>query len=371
MDVIRHKIGVMQDNKIPQSRHVCKKRCSSASGWRYREIPGSPHDVCARICPKASRAYEGRMLGAPSGLPRYGGRGAGRNCAHLGAATNAVPALSGTTDEGHAPAVVTTALENLPHPWVVYSDFGFWLSFRREEHGHDYFCRCMLTAAKRFLDWNETRGTFRISSGAPIWEYFASRNSGLSEPFSTQAQMEVSSSFQPGLCHICNGRLPTRRHDGDFMFDRFYGWYVRWKLIEVTGDPFERDPGLRTAARRALSSQLGLKTRGILTREDILFLMVRSIFSDEPVVQRTRPTWLRGLELDILVPFRRFGIEYQGPQHFAPVDFFGGTKGHEATVRRDSGKRRFCRAAGIALEIFSDEDELTERWIRYRLRHYL
>lgn len=42
-------------------------------------------------------------------------------------------------------------------------------------------------------------------------------------------------------------------------------------------------------------------------------------------------------------------IEFDGKQHFEPVDFFGGQKGFEDTVRRDNIKNSYCKVNNIPL----------------------
>lgn len=49
-------------------------------------------------------------------------------------------------------------------------------------------------------------------------------------------------------------------------------------------------------------------------------------------------------------------IEYNGIQHYQPVDWFGGVAGFEGTVKRDEIKRNWCRRSGIRMiEIRYDE----------------
>lgn len=42
-------------------------------------------------------------------------------------------------------------------------------------------------------------------------------------------------------------------------------------------------------------------------------------------------------------------IEYDGEQHFRPVDYFGGQKGYEETIKRDEIKNEFCQNNNILL----------------------
>ena len=57
-------------------------------------------------------------------------------------------------------------------------------------------------------------------------------------------------------------------------------------------------------------------------------------------------------------------IEYQGIQHYTPIDFFGGENSFIELKNRDKIKRNFCKENNITLiEIKYDED------VRERLNH--
>ena len=53
--------------------------------------------------------------------------------------------------------------------------------------------------------------------------------------------------------------------------------------------------------------------------------------------------------IDVYVPDLRLAIEYQGQQHFEPVDLFGGEEGFRATLARDARKRALLTANGVRL----------------------
>lgn len=59
--------------------------------------------------------------------------------------------------------------------------------------------------------------------------------------------------------------------------------------------------------------------------------------------------WLGQQHLDIFVPSLQLAIEYQGQQHYEPIDFFGGEAGFEERRRLDELKRKSCRANNVTL----------------------
>ena len=78
-----------------------------------------------------------------------------------------------------------------------------------------------------------------------------------------------------------------------------------------------------------------------------LYNLVKEVFPDAEL--HSTPTWLRPQHLDVFVPSQRIAFEYQGQQHFEPVEFFGGEEAFEATKKRDRRKKQKCRLNGVTL----------------------
>ena len=57
-----------------------------------------------------------------------------------------------------------------------------------------------------------------------------------------------------------------------------------------------------------------------------LLKIVRDIFPHEDVFHQASPKWLGKQRLDIYIPTFKVAIEYQGKQHYEPVEYFGGEK---------------------------------------------
>gem|GEM_PF-1277989 len=101
--------------------------------------------------------------------------------------------------------------------------------------------------------------------------------------------------------------------------------------------------------------------------ETLLFQIVDRIFMDQEVVHHHRPDWLGGLELDIFVPSLALAFEYQGEQHFHPVEIWGGKAALAETRVRDERKRVLCVEAGVTLVEIDYTEPLTESYIRKRI----
>ena len=96
---------------------------------------------------------------------------------------------------------------------------------------------------------------------------------------------------------------------------------------------------------------------------------IKEIFPALEILYRYRPKWLLRMELDVFIPELNLGFEYQGVQHFKPVEFFGGIETFLSQVKRDKKKKQLCKENNVILiEVFYDEvlsKELIENKIKY------
>lgn len=70
------------------------------------------------------------------------------------------------------------------------------------------------------------------------------------------------------------------------------------------------------------------------------------------------------LELDIFNPKYKIAVEYQGTQHYHPVDFYGGEKRHKIQLEIDKTKKEICSKNEILLLEFSyDKNEKQDNLI--------
>ncbi|MBW7870492.1 MAG: hypothetical protein H3C39_05455 [Flavobacteriia bacterium] len=77
--------------------------------------------------------------------------------------------------------------------------------------------------------------------------------------------------------------------------------------------------------------------------ETELFYKLKNRFKEQQVIHHGNPKWLGRQHLDIFFPKLNIGIEYQGLQHYEPIDFFGGEKAFLKNQERDLRKIELCR----------------------------
>ena len=119
---------------------------------------------------------------------------------------------------------------------------------------------------------------------------------------------------------------------------------------------------LLTGAEDRIRENLGLPRigEGWISESEMVRLL-RERLAPHPVVSQASPVWLGGLRYDAYVPNLRLAVEYQGKQHFEPVDFFGGERGFRTTRERDRLKARLSEINGVRIEYIRYDEDLEER----------
>jgi hypothetical protein len=94
-----------------------------------------------------------------------------------------------------------------------------------------------------------------------------------------------------------------------------------------------------------------------------IYALVKDILSNHEIIRHCSPEWLMPMHLDVYVPELSFAIEYQGEQHYKPVNVFGGKDGHKKTKVRDTIKKDLCRQNQLHLLEIKYDDEEPEKTI--------
>ena len=110
---------------------------------------------------------------------------------------------------------------------------------------------------------------------------------------------------------------------------------------------------------------------GQWTQENQLFSILKAMYPNEKVIQHYRPQMLEGLELDIFVKGLNLGIEYQGIQHYQPMEHLGGVRALEKTMERDLKKKALCEELGITLVYFHYDEVLSVDGVHQRVKEAL
>ncbi len=135
-----------------------------------------------------------------------------------------------------------------------------------------------------------------------------------------------------------SSELELFRNLTEVVMPVFHWWYEDLAQYE------EKD-GFRTNWRLARTRiRTELTAEGVIRpkwkHELSLFHAVRAVWPD--TLYQYRPEWLGRQSLDMYIPSLRTAIEYQGVQHFLPVEFFGGEDALAQRQELDAQKRALC-----------------------------
>ena len=97
--------------------------------------------------------------------------------------------------------------------------------------------------------------------------------------------------------------------------------------------------------------------------ETEIYAFVKELFANHEVYRHHSFSWLAPMHLDVYVPELNLAIEYQGQQHYMPIDIFGGQEGFEKTKVRDTIKKKLCQKNRVYLLYVRYDDEEPEKTI--------
>nr|MCR5370288.1 hypothetical protein [Clostridium sp.] len=146
-------------------------------------------------------------------------------------------------------------------------------------------------------------------------------------------------------CGYFSSELEFFRNLTEIIMPFFQWWYTDLFLYEEK-DGSKTDWRLeRTKIRTKLTADGIIRPKW--KHELSLFHAVRERYPD--TLYQYRPEWLGRQSLDIYIPSLRTAIEYQGIQHYLPVEFFGGAEALSQRKELDLQKRKLCEENNVRL----------------------
>ena len=234
-------------------------------------------------------------------------------------------------------------------PGTLRSGFHWWQWFACLVCGKRYFCKCFLGAIDKWTPVARAKSP-SYAKGMGLYNQFLADTA--------EAQ------YKQDICHMCTDKPPNRPFRPGGFGSRVwqtYGAYIYKTAIDF-------DLYLRGAENR-IRDQLSLPHIGeAWVSETELYRSVKDVLAGVEVVREASPIWLGRQRLDIYVPSLKLAIEYQGEQHFSPVEMFGGEEALHQTKVRDRRKRQLCEENGVNLIYFKFNESLSPTAVRERLR---
>lgn len=101
--------------------------------------------------------------------------------------------------------------------------------------------------------------------------------------------------------------------------------------------------------------------------EELMYECIKKIFNKKQVIHQYRPYYLGKLSYDVFVCGENIAFEYQGKQHFEPVDFFGGEKSFDEQQKRDKIKKELSAKNNIKLIYINYWEDITVELIKNKI----
>lgn len=106
--------------------------------------------------------------------------------------------------------------------------------------------------------------------------------------------------------------------------------------------------------------------------EELVYKIILKMYKQNGVIYQHRPYFLRSslghqLSYDVYISEKKIAVEYQGKQHFEPVEYFGGQEAYERQKQRDAEKADLSKVNGIKLVYINYWEEITPELIRKKI----
>lgn len=315
----------------------------------------------------------------------------------------------------------STVFEELPLPLVYYPNhYGAFFAFSEDVKKEVFFCECERKAIENYIKLREILplSNYIGLKTAPLGnDYFPKEISILSQANKNNPLSQFK--FKENICFKCNNRVPVLKYCHPMygvLFKQKYGWYINQKFFELGIDKSqiannnvlkeECPPQLydeivnynKLCSQRSkgiineeLVKAISLYRKGIedtvediirvelgfskigesWTSEVVMFNIVEGIYPEYNAKRHHRPKWLEGLEIDIFIPEINIGFEYQGIQHYQPIEHWGGAKQLAKQQRHDKKKKELCKKHGVDLIIVDYNEELSTDYIKRKVMNLI
>ncbi|MDA7538806.1 hypothetical protein N8544_00695 [Akkermansiaceae bacterium] len=100
--------------------------------------------------------------------------------------------------------------------------------------------------------------------------------------------------------------------------------------------------------------------------QEKLFHLILEVYPD--AIAEYSPDWLENQRIDVFIPQLNIAFEYQGQQHYEPIDFFGGEEAYKKTVDRDLRKQHLCEENDVKLIYWKYSEEITKSALNKKIQ---
>jgi hypothetical protein len=110
--------------------------------------------------------------------------------------------------------------------------------------------------------------------------------------------------------------------------------------------------------------------------EELVYNIIKKIYEGYHVIYQHRPFFLRNpgggqMSYDVFISELNVAIEYQGKQHFEPVEYFGGREHYEKQVQRDKLKLELSQKNGVCVVYINYWEDITVESVKAKIEQAL
>jgi len=142
-----------------------------------------------------------------------------------------------------------------------------------------------------------------------------------------------------------------------FDYDNFDNWFkqaeedAEKKEYIENSDLLDSYNKLLRKAENAVREEHELPRvgEGWISETELFYMVKEYLYEKFEVLHGESPKFLGRQHLDIYIPKLLLAIEYQGAQHYEPVEFFGGEEAFEKSQERDQRKKKLCEKNNVKL----------------------
>lgn len=218
-------------------------------------------------------------------------------------------------------------------------------AFRDSFKEPPFMCSCTKTTIQKL---QHTKGESPKAYLHPVIKSYLKKGQSILE----------SIQFKDNICFRCNKTTPSLEYSSnDSKFRKYHGWYIDQVQIEnnLDNDIYGKE------AENILREEYGVAKIGEgWISETMMFKIVEDIFEDYECERHCRPNFLEGLEIDIYIPELKLGFEYNGIQHYKPVEHWGGEESLKKQQARDKRKQQLCDQNDVKLIIIKYDEQLSK-----------
>jgi hypothetical protein len=180
--------------------------------------------------------------------------------------------------------------------------------------------------------------------------------------------------FKENLCDYCNKTIPKYEYGSTYhsifrkRYEQYHQMLLRrkynskdWVYIESKETNDEIENQLREHFNYRKIGERWIS-------ETLIYKMTCLIFSKDEVIFHYRGKEMEGLEIDIWIPSKKIGIEYQGIQHYKSIKHWGGEEGLKKRQENDIKKKELMIKNGYKLVEYRYDEDISEKLLENKLK---